>query len=208
MSLRFLAITVALASTFALSGGQAFAAEEDPDTVEPPDAARFRGGVSAGGGAIVVPDAVNLGLAGVQGQLGVQINHLVGLYAVPEFDVVFGEMGGVHFAGALLVDFSIIDEISIGVGPEAAMFAAIGSNDGTGVAAAGGALYGARLHLGFQPVWGRGDNGVRRQALTIGVDMRFLAGEAGFAAVSATTAEAAERPFVLSPMLTIGYQAF
>jgi hypothetical protein len=200
---------MALTPTLVLVESSALAAEDErPDAVDPPDGARFRGGVSAEGGALIVPDTVTVGLAGVNGQLGVQINHLVGLYAQPELDVVFGDLGGIHFGGAVLVDFSIIDEVTIGVGPEAAVFAAIGTADGTGAEAAGGALYGGRLHLGFQPVWGRGDNGIRRQALTIGVDMRFLAGATGFASSTTSGSEAAVRPFVLSPMLSIGYQAF
>ena len=178
-----------------------------PPPSEPPDGARFRGGVSLEGGALIVPDAINVGLAGVQAQLGVQINHLIGLYAIPQFDVVFGEVGGVHLAAALVVDFSIIDEISIGVGPEVGVFGAIGI-DSTSATSAGGAMYGARLRAGFQPVWGFGEDGIRRKALTIGLDVRMLAGEAGFARVSTTTAEAAASQFVFSPMLSIGYQAF
>lgn len=178
-----------------------------PDRVEGPDGARFRGAVSGEGGAIVVPDAVTLGLAGVQAQLGVQINHLVGVYAVPQIDVVFGEVGGLHFAAAAVVDFTIIDEISVGVGPEIGVFAGIGGNE-NGVAAAGGELYGARLHLGFQPAWGRGEDDIRRKAFSIGLDVRFLAGAAGIARVDNTSASADASRFVLSPMLSIGYQAF
>jgi hypothetical protein len=200
MNFKSIAALAAVIAPTLFVSTSAFAQEER-------DGARFRGAVSAEGGAIIVPDAINVGLAGVQGQLGVQINHLVGVYAVPQLDIVFGEVGGVHLAAAAVVDFSIIDEVSIGVGPEIGVFGAVGASDGAATAA-GGAMYGGRLHFGFQPVWGRGEDGIRRKALSIGLDIRFLAGEAGFARASATTAEAAVAQFVLSPMLSIGYQAF
>jgi hypothetical protein len=202
MSLKSGAYVGALLSVLVLAqSGEAFGQEGEKD------GARFRGGVSLEGGALIAPDLFNVGLAGVKGQIGVQINHLVGLYAVPHFDVVFGNVGGVHLAAALVVDFSIIDEVTIGAGPELATFAAIGADE-TSISAAGGAMYGGRLHLGFQPAWGFGENGIRRKALSIGVDARFLAGDVGAAAVSTTTAEAGVTDFVFSPMLTIGYQAF
>src|SRR4051812_43616540 len=52
-----------------------------------PDGARFRGGVAAEGGALIVPGVITLGVAGVQGQVGAQINNLIGVYAVPNFDI-------------------------------------------------------------------------------------------------------------------------
>lgn len=209
--------TIAISSAFAfctIAPSIALAQEAPPqappqapaDAAEVPDGVRFRGAVSGEGGALIVPDVVNLGLAGVQAQLGVQINHLIGIYAVPQIDVVFGEVGGVHLAAALLVDFTPIDEISVGIGPEVGVFGAIGAGDGS-IAGAGGELYGGRLHLGFQPAWGRGEDGIRRKAFNIGLDVRFLGGVAGMAKAGATTSADASQ-FVLSPMLSIGYQAF
>jgi hypothetical protein len=202
MSLRMGGCLGALLSVLVLAhSGEAFAQEKEED------GARFRGGVSLEGGMLAAPDLFTLGLAGVQGQIGVQINHLVGIYAVPHIDVVLGSVGGLHVAAALVVDFSVMDEVTIGAGPELAAFAAIGG-DSDSVSAAGGSMFGGRIHAGFQPVWGYGENGVRRQALSIGVDVRLLAGDVGQATVTDTTAEAGVTDFVFAPMLTIGYQAF
>jgi len=96
---------------------------------------------------------------------------------------------------------------TVGVGPDIGAFAAIGGGDGS-VAAAGGALYGARLRFATQPIVGRGNDGVRRKALSIGLDVRMLGGGAGFASADTTSTTAAASEFVLAPMLTVGYQAF
>lgn len=184
--------------------------EEDVDAAdaapgEEKDGARFRGGVSAEGGLLAIPDAsLNLGVAGVQGQIGAQINHLVGVYFVPSFDIIFGKAGGVNVAGAILVDFTLIDMISIGVGPDVGAFAAIGTE-----ALASGANYGGRLHFAVHPVFGRGENGIRRKAFSIGLESRFLGGPVAaiVAGPGGTTTTATTTGFIVQPMLTIGYTA-
>jgi hypothetical protein len=45
-----------------------------------PDGVRFRGGISAGGGGLFLGD-YGLGIGGVTGRLGVQVNNLIGIYA-------------------------------------------------------------------------------------------------------------------------------
>jgi len=165
------------------------------------DGARFRGGVSGEAGAMVIPDAdLTLGVAGVQGQIGAQINHLVGVYWVPSFDIIFGKAGGVNFAGAVLVDFTIEDIVSLGVGPDVGAFVAIGSG-----AVATGVNYGGRFHFAVHPVFGRGENGIRRKAFSIGLDARFLGGPV--AAVTTTDSSATVTGFIFQPMATIGYTA-
>lgn len=176
----------------------------------PADGARFRGGFALEGGALIVPGVISVGVVGVQGQLGGQINNNWGVYAVPSFDIVFGAVGGVNLGFAVMVDYTLDDSLTFGVGPDLDLFGAIGGGGGT-VAAAGGALYGARLHFGWNPAISHESNR-RRRAFTIGADMRLLGGGAGFVAVSntstRTTGSAVGGTFVLLPMLTLGYNAF
>lgn len=166
-----------------------------------PDGARIRYGVALEGGGLFAPGVVDLGTLGLQAQLGVQFNHLVGLYAVPSFDLVGGyHRSGVQIGGALLIDFTIADVFTIGIGPDVAGFTAVGGGE-----LAGGILFGSRLHLALNPIVRFDRNGVRRRALTIGVDFRF-ATAGGAAVLSSRSSTSAE--LVASPTLTIGYQAF
>lgn len=178
----------------------------------PRDGARFRGGVALEGGSLIVPGIFSVGVAGIQGQMGAQINNMIGVYAVPSFDIVFGAVGGVNLGFAIMVDFTLLDDaITVGGGPDVDAFAAFGNSSST-VSAAGGALYGARLHFGWNPLVSHDDFKPRRKALTIGADVRLLGGGAGFASASTspagTTGSAGGGTFVLSPMLTVGYTAF
>lgn len=193
--------------------------DDEPVDRERDDRARFRGGVSGEGGAIIIPtetasgeaSTVILGAAGVQGQIGVQINNLIGIYAVPSLDILFGEAGGLGVAAAILVDFTIEDMVSIGVGPDVGAFAAFGVTigDANTTTFAGGANAGARIHLAVHPVVGIGENGIRRKAFSIGLDTRLLGGfsVAGSVGDDGETDSGATQ-FVFSPVLTIGYTAF
>jgi len=175
------------------------------------DGVRFRGGVALEGGGVLVPDIINLGLAGIQGQLGVQINNSFGVYIVPSFHVLFGSMGGIQVGAAAIFDYTFLDDLlTVGAGPDVAALAAFGlpQDGGIGVAAAGGSLYGARLHFAVNPVVGIGDNGIRRKALTIGVDLRLYGGGAGFVSDSTNGVSAKVADFVATPSLSIGYTAF
>ena len=174
----------------------------------PRDGARFRGGVALEGGSLIVPGIFSVGVAGVQGQMGAQINNMIGVYAVPSFDIVFGSVGGVNLGFALMVDFTLLDDaITVGAGPDSDAFLAFG-NSSSSVSAAGGSLYGARLHFGWNPLVSHEETRARRKALTIGADVRLLGGGAGFATVSNSSGSAAGGTFVLAPMLTVGYTAF
>ncbi len=186
-----------------------------PPAMAPPppeDGARFRGGIAAEAGALIVPGVVTLGVAGIQGQLGAQINNNFAVYAVPNFDIVFGALGGVNLSFAVMVDYTLDDNITFGIGPDVGLFAALGGSavgtSGTTVSAAAGALYGARLHFSWNPVISHSASGPKRKALAIGADVRLLGGGAGFASSDGTSATASVGSFVLSPQLTIGYQAF
>src|SRR5882672_6749411 len=68
-----------------------------------PDASRFRGGISAESGAMILRDShkslptQTFPMVGLQGQLGLQLDHLVGLYLLPQLDSVFDQANvGVH----------------------------------------------------------------------------------------------------------------
>jgi hypothetical protein len=176
--------------------------------VEPKDGGRFRGGIALEGGALIVPGSFSVGLAGVQGQLGGQINNNWGVYAVPSFDIVFGSVGGINLGAAIMVDYTLDDTLTFGVGPDTDAFVAFGASNGTG-SVAGGALYGARLHFGWNPALSHETYRARRKALTIGVDVRLMGGGVGGATVtSGGGGSASASNFALIPMLTIGYNAF
>lgn len=192
------------------------AAEAPPDVIEfypgdDRDGGRFRGAIAGTAGALVYPDAgLALGITGVQGEIGGQINDLVGIVFIPGLGVVFGKQGGLYASAAALVDFTIDDLISFGVGPEATSYLAIGANgDGSGGSASGGGLVGGRLHFAVHPALGYGQNGIRRKALSIGVDLRFLRGPAAaveFGENGGGTGSV--NAFIFSPMVSLGYTAF
>ena len=189
----------------------------------PRDGARFRGGVALEGGAFIAPGAVTLGAAGINGQLGVQINNNWGVYALPRFDIVFGSAGGVAIGGGVVGDYTFDNiPISVGLGPEFGVIAAIGgsvSSTGSSTAAAiGGAFYGATLHFAYHPIMRWSDFAVRRKALSIGVDLHILGGTYGAASETTTcptptgctsgSASASVGHVALAPMITFGYTAF
>lgn len=68
-------------------------------------------------GALVFPDVGILGLGGFEGTLGVQINHVVGVYVAPELDLAFGDIRGVAVSAAARIDFTIA-HVFVGLGPE------------------------------------------------------------------------------------------
>lgn len=186
--------------------------QPQPQPERKKDGVRFRGGIALEGGGMLVPGIINLGLAGVQGQLGAQINNSFGVYAVPSFQIVFGGLGGLQVGAAVLVDYTFLDDIlTVGVGPDVASFVAFGGTASSGdlsVTAAAGSFYGARLHFAVNPVVDIGANGIRRKSLTIGVDMRLYSGGAAFATSGTNGVAAAVTDFVAEPTLSIGYQAF
>jgi hypothetical protein len=190
---------------------EAPATSAEPYPGDDRDGGRFRGAIAGTAGALVYPDAgLALGVSGVQGEIGGQINDLVGVVFIPGLGIVFGKQGGLYASAAVLVDFTLDDLISLGVGPEATSYLAIGANgDGSGGSASGGGLLGGRLHFAVHPVLGYGQNGIRRKALSIGVDLRFLRGPAAaveFGEGGGGTGSL--NAFIFSPMVSLGYTAF
>ena len=72
------------------------------------DGVRIRGGGALVGGALVFTRdrTATVGLGGIQGMIGVQINTIVGVYAVPGFDLLFGGVRGVGVSAAALIAFT------------------------------------------------------------------------------------------------------
>lgn len=185
------ACALATITTSSLAGAQ----EEDADGF------RFRGGIRAQGGAMIIPDAGEaLTAAGIEGHVGAQINDLVGVYWAPSIDAFFGEVGGPYLGSALMVDFTIADRFQIGGGPDVGAFLIVG--DGGGAAAA---LYGGRIHLAGFPLVGDGEDGIRRKGLTVGADVRINVGEL---AVASTGGAGVGSLLLITPMGFIGYEAF
>ena len=180
------------------------------------DRVRSRGGIALSGGGLLVPDMFNLGMAGLQGQAGVQINNSFGVYFLPNFDILFGNLGGFRVGSAVIFDYTFMDGLlTAGAGPEASAFIAAGGTvgaDGAKVGLSAGALYGARLRFAVNPVIGIGDNGYRRKALTIGLDVGLYKGGVVLEKVNAGTSGAggsiSVSGFAAAPSLYIGYTAF
>lgn len=84
------------------------------------DGVRFRGGISGGGGALIGA-GLTLGMGGLDGRMGVQINDLIGVYAQPQLSIYGGSAGfipaiGGIVGGTAVVDFTFIDQIFVGAG--------------------------------------------------------------------------------------------
>ncbi len=178
--------------------------------VEEHDGPRFRGGIALEGG-VLAPPHVALGAIGPIGQLGVQINNLIGVYAQPGFDILFGQAGGAAFNFAIMADVTLLeDHLMVGAGLDTGAFAAFGS----GALAAGG-VYGIKLHGAYNIFVTRSSRGARRTALVAGVDIRLLSGPEASASANVGCAEAgtcgasaSTHGFVFAPMFSIGYLAF
>jgi hypothetical protein len=181
-----------------------------------PDGARFRGGVSLQGGVLAVPGVVSLGSVGIEGQLGGQISNNWAVYAIPNFGGLFGKQGGISIGAGALAEYTFNGlPLSVAAGPEVGLFAAFGESGCgnqagcTSASDSAGAFYGARLHVAYYPIIVR--NGLRRRALSIGVDARLMTGAFGAASANNTgnvTATASVNSFALWPMASIGYTAF
>ncbi len=148
------------------------------------DGVRFRGGISGGGGGMFL-NGYSLGLGGVDGRLGVQINDLIGVYAQPQLAIYGGSVGaatgiGGIVGGSAVVDFTFLDQIFVGIGGGGALL----NNPAAG-----------ELHIraGGYPVMGFGEDNIRRKGLMIGADLRVFF-------VSSVV--------LISPTVNIGYEAF
>lgn len=133
---------------------------------EEKDGVRFRGGIAAsGGGEFAGP--LTFGMGGLDGRLGVQINHLIGVYAQLHSSLGSGTYMGQPgyftgtFAASAVVDFTLWDRMFVGAGGGYGVL-----NNPTGPM--------IHLRLGGYPVSVRGDNGIRRKGLMMGADLRVV----------------------------------
>lgn len=198
----FAAFLVPSLVTVAASAQQVIYVQGPPPSA---DGARFRGGVGLEVGAFAIPGVGVLGLAGIQGQLGGQINNNWAVYAIPTLDFGFGKTAAVGLSAGVLAEYTLdAVPLSVGVGPEAGLLAAFSSDTGFGAA-----FYGARLHAAFYPVVAKAIDRPRRKGLYVGLDVGVLAGAFGGTTVTANTVTAtAGTSILLQPMATIGYAAF
>jgi hypothetical protein len=128
----------------------------------------MRAGVSAVAGGMFLDNYSGF-MAGVDGRLGVQVNHYVGVYVVPHltFGPVKVDVGPASastviglFAATAVADVTFIDHIFLGAGGG---FGVVNNPSGPV----------AHFRAGGYPLMGRGDNGIRRKGLMLGVDTRL-----------------------------------
>jgi hypothetical protein len=179
---------VAAAATTSLFVATAARAEDGP---------RLRGAIAGEGGFFILAKhpTLEMGAAGLHGEIGVQIDDRFAVYALPSVDLYFGSGGLLAFGLAALGDFTISDAFSVGIGPaiESALYAGGGASGAF-------SFYGGRLHLAYYPVVWRAAGRPRRRALAIGADLKVFA--------NVNFQQGAGSSAALLPMLTLGYQAF
>lgn len=133
------------------------------------DGLRFRGGVSAVAGTMAISDYSGF-LTGVDAHLGVQINDMIGVYAVPS--LTFGpiSVGSVStvigvLSATAVADVTLIDQVFVGAGGGFGIV-----NDPSGPV--------LHFRAGGYPLMGDGKDGIRRKGLSLGADVRmyFLSG--------------------------------
>jgi hypothetical protein len=135
------------------------------------DGVRLRVGASATGGALLVESTTAAAFGG-EARIGVQINHLIGVFGTPHFVIsnvgggLLGTIGVLAVTGD--VDFTFLNHFYVGAGGG---FGVVNNPSGPVL----------HLRLGGYPIVGRGENGVRRRGLQLGADMRnyFVANPVG-----------------------------
>jgi hypothetical protein len=133
------------------------------------DGPRFRSGISLGGGVEKV-SVVSGGMFGFDGRLGLQWNDLLGFYVQPHlsFGSLSGDAGGIGVTGgtgtfsvAAMGEATFVDRFFVGAGFG---YGVLNNPSGPMVQArAGGYL-----------LTSRGEDGVRRKGLMVGVDFRSI----------------------------------
>jgi hypothetical protein len=152
------------------------------------DGPRFRGGVAAGAGGLFISD-YGLGLGGIDGHLGVQINNMIGVYAQPYLWVGGGKIAGVSgvtggVGSNVIVDFTFADQFFVGAGGGGGIIGSVGLG---------------QLHIrgGAYPVWTHGVNGIRRKGLMVSADVGIHLGNSSGYFYK-----------LVQPMVMIGYEAY
>jgi hypothetical protein len=137
------------------------------------DGPRLRAGISVGAGGLFA-DGYGVGLAGIDGRIGVQINNLVGIYAQPYFvggdgSYAAGSGSVVSFGADAVIDFTLASRFFIGVG---------GGGGGTLLKGGNGDSGQLLFRVGFYPIVVRRLRRPGRGGLMLGLDVRpiFLSG--------------------------------
>lgn len=152
------------------------------------DGMRFRGGVNLAAGTLILEGYSGF-LAGVDGRVGLQINNLIGVYAMPHLSFGPVTVGGPGvkattaigvFSATALAEATLIDHIYVGGGGG---FGVLNKPSGPVV----------HFRVGGYPLMGHGENGIRRKGLMLGADMRLYI-------LSGVT--------VMQMMGAVGYEAF
>lgn len=195
MKQRALVFLAALAALL-LATGQA-PAQEDRGV-------RLRLAASAEGGPFIVPGVATVGVLGGKGEVGFQLSNFFAVYVAGTGGLVVGKWSGVTYAAAILLELTFDHTILVGAGAELGEFNAAGD----GVEAIG-TLRGGRIHVAWCPSCSPEDNKLR-QGFTVGVDVRLLGGPADFFAgkTPLPMTSTAGSPFIVSPMLNVGYLLF
>jgi hypothetical protein len=138
------------------------------------DGPRLRAGISVGAGGLFAGGGYGVGLAGVDGRIGVQINNLVGVYAQPYFvggdgSYAAGSGSVVSFGADAVIDFTLASRFFIGVG---------GGGGGTLFKQGNGDSGQLIFRAGFYPIVVRRFRRPGRGGLMVGLDVRpiFLTG--------------------------------
>lgn len=124
---------------------------------------RFRGGISIGGGGEFV-SGFGIGLAAIDGRIGVQINKLIGVYVQPHVSFGAGSIAGVSgatgtVAATAMIDFTFINKIFVGTG---AGYGVVNNPHGAVLA----------FHLGGYPIAKVYPDRPRRKGLMLALDQR------------------------------------
>jgi hypothetical protein len=165
---------------------------------------RLRLGASAEGGPFIVPGVATVGVLGGKGEVGLQLSNIFAVYAAGTGGLVVGKWSGFTYAAAIFLELTFNHTIQVGAGAELGEFDA----SGDGIEAIG-TLRGGRIHVAWCPSCSP-ENGKLRQGFTVGVDVRLLGGPADFFAGESPLpmTSTAGSPFIVSPMLSIGYLLF
>ena len=174
---------------------------------------RFRGGIAGEGGILISTGigGATLGVAGPPGPWSACRSRTSSASTPSRAPTSCSATSRAsNLGGAVVVDFTIVDRVAVGGGPEVGAFVAL-SQKGTKDAGAAAALFGGRVHVGVYPFGGGG--GGKRSGLEIGADLHLDTGPIESGTVSLKRGlpsgfNTSTSRFLIAPMLTIGYASF
>lgn len=183
------ALVVSLLLAGSVAGAQEVSDADATPTASSSDSGRFRFGINALGGLESVSEgnfSISGPMFGLDLRLGWQLNDLLAIYAEPHLSFgSLGDSGGSisgatgTFIGTVMGEATFSDRFFAGAGVG---YGILNNPSGFAIQARGG----------FYPLMGRGEDGVRRKGLMIGVDFRsvFVDGATGILVTGAIGYEA------------------